>query len=121
MSGFQGLTLLLQERHGELVDDVGMLLVGHVAAVLDDMQLGVVHTRERGPARLRAAPPDRRDPTPAGSALLRAPPAHIDGDEAARLRFGKPRLRRQRSAQNGSIPADRSLVSRMFAALMIRA
>lgn len=98
-----------------------MLLVGHVAAVLDGMQLGVVQTRERGPARLRAAPPDRRDPTPAGSALLRAPPAHIDGDEAARLRFGKPRLRRQRSAQNGSIPADRSLVSRMFAALMIRA
>jgi hypothetical protein len=39
MSGFQGLTLSLQERHGELVEDVGMLLVGHVAAVLDDMQL----------------------------------------------------------------------------------
>ena len=47
MSGFQGLTLSLQERHGELVGDVRMPLMGHVAAVLDDMQLGVVQAREQ--------------------------------------------------------------------------
>jgi hypothetical protein len=47
MSGFQGLTLSLQKRHGELVGDVRMRLMGHVAAVLDDMQLGVVQAREQ--------------------------------------------------------------------------
>ncbi len=54
MSGFQGLTLPLQERHGELVEDVGMLLVGHVAAVLDDKQLS-------------CKPESRPSPTPRGT------------------------------------------------------
>ena len=39
MSGFQGLTLSLQERHGELVGDVRMPLMGHVAEGFTDPEI----------------------------------------------------------------------------------